>query len=147
MKNITLKLATEKDIPTLLNLEKSMMNLKTYSAVTDEGEIREGFKKAIIYLIENNGEAVGSIEYVIKSPNHAYISGFVVDLKFQRQGIGREGLKQLLEKLKIYKRIDLVTHPDNPALNLYKSFGFVVESRKENYWGEGEPRLVLAKSS
>jgi len=44
----------------------------------------------------------------------------------------------------ITKRIELVTHPDNPALKLYESLGFTVESRKENYWGDGEPRLVLA---
>ena len=146
MKNITLKLATEKDVPVFLELEKSVSHLKVYSAITNENEVVEEFKKNIIYLIKNKNETVGSIEYEIKSPEHAYISGFVVNPKFQRQGIGREALGQILEKLKNIKRIDLVTHPDNPVLNLYKSFGFVVESIKENYFGDGEPRIVLVKT-
>jgi ribosomal-protein-alanine N-acetyltransferase len=51
----------------------------------------------------------------------------------------------ILEKCKGSNRIDLVTHPENSsALELYSSLGFKVESRQENYFGDGEPRLVLA---
>jgi ribosomal-protein-alanine N-acetyltransferase len=50
----------------------------------------------------------------------------------------------ILEKCKGTDRIDLVTHPENKnALQLYMSLGFKVESRRENYFGDGEPRLVL----
>ena len=44
-------------------------------------------------------------------------------------------------------RFDLVTHPENlPALNLYLSLGFNVESRSENHFGDDEPRLLLVKA-
>lgn len=83
--------------------------------------------------------------YEIKGPEHAYLSGLVIDPSFQGRGIGREVLSMILDKLKDFKRIDLVTHPDNVrALKLYQSLGFVVEARKENYYDDGEPRLVLA---
>lgn len=50
----------------------------------------------------------------------------------------------ILEKCKGADRVDLVTHPENrSALELYSSLGFKVEARQENYFGDGEPRLVL----
>jgi ribosomal protein S18 acetylase RimI-like enzyme len=147
MNNVTLKLATEKDIPIFLKIEKSLGNLRTYSNMTDENEARDEFRKNIVHLIQINNEIVGSVEYEIKNPEHAYLSGLVINPKFQGQGIGREALRQILEKLKSFKRIDLVTHPDNiSALKLYKSFGFVIESKTENYFGDGEPRVMLART-
>lgn len=87
---------------------------------------------------------MGSVSYEVKSPDHIYISGLVVKPEFQGKGIATTALKQVLAKYVNAKRIDLVTHPDNPALKLYESLGFKTESRVENYWGEGQPRLVLA---
>jgi len=53
----------------------------------------------------------------------------------------------LLEKFKNTERIDLAAHPDNfRAIKLYQSLGFAIESRKENYYGDGEPRLILVKN-
>ena len=52
----------------------------------------------------------------------------------------------VLEEFRDVKRIDLVTHPDNiKAIALYQSLGFAIESRKENYYGDGEPRIVMAR--
>ena len=80
----------------------------------------------------------------MKSLDHAYLSGLAIDPRFQGQGIGREASKLILNKLKDIKRINIITHPDNAvALKLYQSLGFIIESRKENYYSDGEPRLVL----
>ncbi len=54
-------------------------------------------------------------------------------------------MELLFEKLKDYKKLTLCVHPDNHARKLYGSFGFKVESRKENYFGDGEPRLIMIK--
>jgi ribosomal protein S18 acetylase RimI-like enzyme len=54
----------------------------------------------------------------------------------------------ILEELKDYKRIELVTHPDNKsAIKLYFSFGFLTEKQMENYFGDGEPRILMAKTN
>lgn len=111
----------------------------------EESEWVEAFDNGPIYLIEKDGIVVGNISYEKKSDDHVYISGLAIDSRFQNQGIAREVLGQILESLKDIERIDLVTHPENTvALKLYQSLGFVIESRKENYYGDGEPRLVLA---
>jgi len=98
-----------------------------------------------VYLIEKNGEVVGNVSYERKSPDRVYISGLVVGSRFQGQGIGQAAMVKILEELKGTKRIELATHPDNKAaIALYESLGFVIESRKENYFGDGEPRLIMS---
>ncbi len=144
---IDLILATEKDIPKYLSLEKSLPETKIYSGSKDEAEAKKEFEENIISFIRSSEEIVGSIQYEMKSPDHAYISGLVVSPQFQGQGIAREAMNQLLEKLKDVKVIDLVTHPENPVIHLYESLGFVRGETIENYFGDGEPRLRLSKQA
>lgn len=141
---VVLQPATESDIETLLDIERSVVGPVTYSGMLEVADWKEEFENCSVFLIRNGNEVVGSISYEVKSPDHIYISGLVVKPEFQGKGIATTALKQVLAKYANAKRIDLVTHPDNPALKLYESLGFKVESRVENYWGEGEPRLVLA---
>lgn len=141
---LNLKKATVADIPILLGLEKSVLGTNTYSPMLEEGEWKEELQNGTVYLIKEDNAVVGNISYEKKGGNNAHISGLVVDPRFSGRGIARESLKRVINELKDFKRIDLVTHPDNlVALGLYQSFGFIIESRKENYYGDGEPRLVL----
>lgn len=142
-----LKEALISDIPVLLELEKSVAGTNIYSPMLDENEWKEELLKGKVYLIEKNNSVIGNLSYERKGNDHVYISGLVISPAFQGQGIAREVLTNLLEELTDVKRIDLVTHPDNhKALQLYQSLGFVIESRKENYYGDGESRLVLVFS-
>lgn len=144
--NIQLKKATIADIPTIISIEESVSGSKLYSPMLTEGEWLEALKRNTTYLIEKDGEIVGEISYEFKGPSHAYIDGLAMNPKFQGKGIARFAMQLVLEELKDMSRVDLVTHPLNEkAINLYKSFGFVIESQVENYFGDGEPRIVLAK--
>ena len=141
---VLLKEASISDIPVLIELEKSVAGTNIYSPTLDENEWTEELQKSKVYLIEKNSAAIGNISYERKGDDHVYISGLAVNPVFQGQGVAREALMKVLEELKGVKRIDLVTHPDNRvALQIYQSLGFVVESRKENFYGDGEPRMVL----
>lgn len=148
MIDINLRKAAPNDIETLLSLEKSVDGVKTYSAMTDKEEFLAELKHSNVFIIEKDGQAVGNIIYEIKSPDHAYIGGLVIDPRFQDRGIAREAMSRILKELKNYKRIDLVTHPENTkTIKLYGSLGFIIESRKENYYGDGEPRVVMVISN
>lgn len=142
---VRLREATPNDIPALLALEKSVAGTRIYSPMREAAEWEEALQKGKVFRIERDGSVVGNLSYEKEGEERVYISGLVVAPHFQRQGIARDVLAQLLHEWKGVKRIDLVTHPDNQvALNLYHSLGFRIESRKENYYGDGEPRLVLA---
>jgi len=138
-----LRKVTSSDIPLLIALE-GMAGTKTYSPMLKQDEWEEEIKNNFVFLIEKDGIVVGNFSYEKKSEDHIYISGLIVIPEFQGQGIAREVMNNILEQFKEIKRIDLVTHPDNViALKLYQSLGFEVESRKENYFDDGEPRLML----
>ena len=146
MRIISLKKATIADIPALLELEKSVAGTKIYSPTLTKNEWKEELQKSEVYLIENNSIVAGSLLYEKKDNENFYIGGLVVNPRFQGQGIAREAMMIVLGKFKNVKRIYLVTHPDNTkAIALYKSLGFVAESRRENYYSDGEPRLVMAR--
>jgi len=141
---VTLREAELKDIPALLEIEKGVAGTNIFSPMLEADEWQEELQKGKVFLIEKDNAVIGNLSYVQKDDDHVYISGLVVSPEFQGQGIARKILTGLLEEFKNVQRIDLVTHPDNHrALNLYQSLGFVIESRKEDYYGDGEPRLVL----
>lgn len=140
--------ATNKDIQTLLEIEKTAKGLKTYSGYFTEEGIKEWLDSDIMYLIKKEEIIVGSISYEVKDEKHAYISGLIIKPEFQKQGLAKKATTKLLEELKNYKKIDLVTHPDNVnAVKLYKSLGFVEKDRKENFFGDGEPRIIMVKTN
>src|SRR3989338_10856359 len=145
-----LRKATIEDIPLLIAVEKKLVGLKIYSAGIDEKEWKEvlGKENEVVYLILLDGEVVGNISYERKLDGTAYIDGFAIDPQFQKQGIGRQALKMVIDELAGAKRIELVTHPENTAaIKLYLSFGFAIKSRIENYFGDGEPRIQLVKEN
>lgn len=146
MEPLILKRAGKNDIEILLFIERSLDNLKTYSPILTDEEMKESLEKGVKYIIEKDGVIVGSYSYEIKSKDSVNIGGPAILPEFHGQGIAKEITQRVLEELKDYKRIDLEIHPDNLiSLKLFKSFGFVVESRMENYFGDGEPRLILSK--
>lgn len=145
---LSLKKATAVDVEDYLRLERAVATSKTYSGVLTETEALQEFKENEVYLIYADGKLVGSVGFQRKAPNRVYISGLVVHPDFQGRGIGREVIGVVLEKLKDTKRMEIVVHPENErALNMYKSFGFKVEERREDYYGDGEPRLVLVREN
>jgi PhnB protein len=141
---IAVQEASESDIPALLEIEHSVSNTNTYSAMLTEAEWKEELQKGITYLIKEGEDVAGLISYEQRSPDHIYISGLAVKPEYQGKGIARYSLTRLLSEHPGTKRFDLVTHPDGPGLKLYQSLGFQVEERKEDYYGDGEPRVIAA---
>ena len=130
----------------LLEIEKTALRLKVYSGYSSEKEIQEWIDNEVVYFVKKDDTIVESISYEIKDENHVYISGLVIRPEFQRQGIASCVIRLLLAKLKKFKKISLAVHLDNHAVKLYEALGFKTESRVENYFGDGEPRLVMIKN-
>jgi ribosomal protein S18 acetylase RimI-like enzyme len=142
--SLSLQRVTLEEAQTLLEIEKTTRGLKTYFGYFTEEEIKNYISNDIVYFIKKDDEIVGSISYEIKSEERAYLSGLVIKPEFQGQGLAKQALTRLLEELNRFKVIDLAVHPDNiSALKLYESLGFVVKDRKESYYSDGEPRLIL----
>src|SRR3989338_1429500 len=141
---IMLQKAEKSDIETLIDIEKSVAGNKLYSPMLTHDEWLVVLEIGVVYLIYHGADIVGNVSYEKKGEDKVHISGLAINPQFQGRGFARQALMQVLEELKDFKRVDLVVHPENTkALSLYESLGFKEESRKENFYGDGEPRLIL----
>ena len=142
--NLTFRKATEADVDAFLELEHAVKPAKTFSGIFDRDEALREFTEADVYLIYKDGKLVGSTEITMKSPDKAYLAGLVVHPDYEGQGIAREAALFRLNLVKDVPHVYLVTHPENEKIkNLYKSLGFIEGERTENYFGDGEPRIVM----
>ena len=137
--------ATENDTAVLLAIEETAKDLIVYRWGFTDSEFLEWINTDIVYLIEEDGVMVGDISYVVKDNDYAYISGLVIKPEFQRRGLARKAMTLLMEELNDFRRLGLDVHPDNHAVKLYESLGFVATERKENFYGDGQPRIIMVK--
>jgi len=103
-------------------------------------------RQSCVFLIQSDGKTIGTVSYEMKGRGHASLDGLIVHPGYRKRGIATKAVEFLLSELKGVKRIDLPVHPENStALGMYLKLGFKIEGRKENYYGDGEPRLILAR--
>ena len=77
--------------------------------------------------------------------NTHWILSLAVDSQHRGKGIARSLVKNAIVKASSGSVIKLTVDPNNvPACKLYTSLGFKVLEKEEDYFGDGEPRLVMA---
>jgi ribosomal protein S18 acetylase RimI-like enzyme len=138
---LAFKPATVYDVETLVAFERKVANPRIYGPTLDMQGARQEITKNTFYFIKKGDVVLGTAAYRARSDLSVYVSNVAVDPKYRRQGIARAAMSFILENCNGVSRIDLVTHPENEsALQLYKSLGFKVESRQENYFGDTTAR-------
>lgn len=137
--------ATEHDAPVLTAIEETARDVVVCHWDFTEQEMLDWIRNETVYLIEEDGVTVGDISYVIQGPDYAYISGLIIAPEYQRRGLVCKAMNMMLEELKEFRRIGLDVHPDNHAVKLYESLGFVATERKEDFYGDEEPRVVMVR--
>jgi ribosomal protein S18 acetylase RimI-like enzyme len=143
---MTFQRATEEDVGVVVCVESNIGEPKTYGQpLAFEAVVRE-IRNNAFYIIKEGDAVAGTAAYRIRSDNSVYLSNIAILPAFRGRGLGRAAVEFLLAECQEADTIDLVTHPENAAaLNLYGSLGFKVACRKDDYFGDGEPRLVLVR--
>ena len=137
---VTLVEGTEADFENFFALERKLAG-PTYWPETKPEQIYGENK--FFYMIKTGDKIVGQIQYEKQKDNTIYLNVMAIDPDFQGRGLGTEAMKQFLAKVSGASKVWLVTHPENRAVKLYESFGFKITERKENYFGNGTPRVVM----
>lgn len=111
----------------------------------------EGYKKYIqgseVFIIMSADKPIGTISYKNQDDESVLINGLTIMPEHRGKGIAKQAMSQLIDKVgnKIFV---LVVHPGNtPALLIYLRLGFSITQWKDNYFGDGEPRLYLQKKA
>lgn len=145
MEKIILKRVTLNDFKEVSLLTKSTRS-KTYMSPTTKKDIIEYFKDSRIFLIKKDLETIGLTSFKKKPGSHAHINGLIIKPKFRGRGFSRQAMLLVFKKMLSFKHISLEVHPRNvPALSLYLSLGFIIDSWVDNRFGDGEPRLMMVK--
>ena len=111
----------------------------------------EGYKKYIlesnVFIITNENKPMGTISYKNQDNGLILINGLTIMPEHRGRGIAKLAMNKLLNEVG-NKNFELVVHPRNtPALLIYLSLGFSIIEWKENYFGDGEPRLYLQRKA
>jgi ribosomal protein S18 acetylase RimI-like enzyme len=143
--DVTLRTATLADVPTLIAIEASAPATRVYFPLLTEQAWAEEMAKYTVELITVDETAVGNVVYGEVEPGRVYIGGLIVRPAYRGRGIATNVIRRIIEQFPTARRLDLVTHPDNPARRIYERLGFKVEGARDNHFGDGQPRLILAR--
>jgi ribosomal protein S18 acetylase RimI-like enzyme len=139
---VRLERASAEDAETIYRMQQGLAS-RTYvpmQRVAIESVIREDV--ACLILAED-GVAAGFVIYK-NGPGHVLLDEFGVTAEFRGRGVGTAALAIMLERVGAC-RVELMTHPENPAARLYGRAGFCEVGRVENFYGDGEPRMRMAR--
>lgn len=97
--------------------------------------------------VDEENEIIGYAQGGINiDKKEGWILSLATNQNSRGKGIGRLLSQKVMElfKSKGINRILLTVHPKNvPATHLYNKLGFEVHEKVENYYGDGEPRLLM----
>ena len=142
---ITLHNITNADIESYIDLEKRVGG-KTYFPWTSEKDISEFMVVGEVCLIKNGDTILGHVSYKIHEGDVLWIDGLVIDPQYQGLGLGRIAVEKIFNKVGSISRAELTVHPENfAAIKTYESLGFKMKERKDDWYGDGQPRLLLVR--
>lgn len=145
MEDIKFKKATLSDWKLVRKLERGSKSPFFQPCIGEDG-YKKYIAESNVYFLIKNGEALGTASYKIDRHKNILINGLTVLPKYRGGGIATNAMAKMLARLK-GKDLTLVVHPENiPALLVYLRLGFVITGWKDNYFGNGQPRLHLKKS-
>lgn len=140
---VTLVRATEKDVKKLTAIETAGEGGRMHESCLTEEKWKQHLASHEVWLIRYARKVVGYMTLQHKSPEHVRIHGIVVLPDQKESGIAAAVIRKLIEELQKGVRVDLVSHPQYAAIGMFKTVGFYEESLHENFYGDGEPRLIL----
>lgn len=111
----------------------------------------EGYKKYIresqVYSVVKDNNAIGTISYKNQDDGTVLINGLTIMPEYRGQGIASLAMNKLLDEIG-NKSCSLVVHPGNtPAILIYLRLDFYITGWKDNFFGDGEPRLYLQRKA
>ena len=141
-----LRRADTLDVDRIVAFEAEVISRKLYGKPLDRDAARSEINANAYYLALGEGRLVATGAFRQREDASAYLSNIAVHPKVRRQGLARAMMWHLFSFCDTAPSIDLAVHPDNqPALTLYISMGFAPTHRHENFFGDGEPRLIMVR--
>jgi ribosomal protein S18 acetylase RimI-like enzyme len=139
-----LRRAAENDVEMIVSFESLVMDEKLYGKPLDYTAAKREIEANEYWMRLNKGQLVATGSLRQRNAGSIYLSNIAVHPGARRNGIARAMICHLLSLCRTAPSIDLAVHPDNQAARaLYASLGFRPTQIRENFFGDGEPRLIM----
>ena len=118
------------------------------SRVTSIYDMASTVRFGYVFVAKNKDKIVGAIIGSKTSKNECYIEDFLVDKKYQGQGIGTKIYKKLFSEVGTLPIIAFVSPKYKTSLHIHKNLGFkILKKIKDPYaQGKNEYRYLLRKT-
>lgn len=133
------------DVPTVTKLDNEVFGAHGYPvcAIRQFADLADS-----LFVVAADEHHIIGYSLILPSIRAAegWLVGLAVHQDRRREGIGRELMSNCLDRAQGIglRTVRLTVDPANaPAKALYKSLGFAVDSFVDDYFGPGEPRLVM----
>ncbi len=137
-----IRLAETKDIPAIFSLEK-----QCFSDAWSEQNFFEVLSNGIsTMLVYEKGNIILGYAVVTIIFDEAHLDNIAVDSKMRGSGIGKQLTQYIIDFVSqkgIHKITLEVRLSNTTAINLYKSFGFVAEGVRKNYYMDNEDAYIM----
>lgn len=144
MRKIEFKQATLKDWGVVEELESGAKS-PFFCPCDGEAGYKKYIKESRVYFIVSGKKMIGTVSYKIEKDKTVLINGLTILPGYRGKGIATVVMEKLLKDLG-KRDFSLLVHPENiPALLIYLRLGFAISEWKDNYFGNGQPRLYLKK--
>jgi ribosomal-protein-alanine N-acetyltransferase len=144
--NTIIRQVKKHEIQDVYNLEKNVFQPINYPLFVLR-QFYDLMPDLFLVAVDEENEIIGYTQGGINiDKKEGWILSLATNQNSRGKGIGRLLSQKVIELFRS-KRIDrilLTVHPGNlPATHLYKKMGFEVHEKIENYYGDGELRLVM----
>jgi diamine N-acetyltransferase len=134
--NISLRNVTQQNYEAICDLDV-LPEQEQYVACNMWGLVEAAYNPGhVCRAIYLDDTPVGFFMWVYETAQKVSVWRFMVDHRYQRQGLGRKAMKLALTEIKQdqnLKEIEICYQPDNPVANpFYESFGFKVIGMDED---------------
>ncbi len=142
---VNLLKAMGKDALEMIEFEKASSS-KYFHAFTDEVKMGEYLQDSSVFFILADNVKVGAIGFEKKSDTLAQVQGLNILPEMRGKGIGYLSVLEIMKKIRNegFMEANLAVHPENSiGIATYKKAGFQVGDIVENFFGDGEPRIIM----
>ncbi len=131
MSDFFLRTMSETDLPDVLEIER-----KAYEFPWSQKGFENALDQGLNFVFENSQQQIVGYGCFMTVLDEATLMNLCVSPEFQGQGVAKNALAQLLDRLQDnYSFVYLEVRESNrPARNLYNLFGFVEDGIRKNYY-------------
>lgn len=135
---------TDADLPQVMALEKDLFRESPWNEQEYRYELHEN-PFSNLYVVEEDGEIAGYIDYWFLYEK-AQIANIGVARKFQHRGIAQAMLRECVRRANENgcENVSLEVRVNNdPAIRLYRNFGFIDAAIRKNYYENGDDAILM----